>query len=93
MGIGHTLCAKHSDVSALKFLINIIPVFTGNNISVRNLAKECRFAEERIDQALKPLFVKLILNKIRGEADLQIRNLQFNSLEELLSVNSCIGKN
>ena len=86
MANSYTLGAKHSDISALKFLINIIPVFTGNNISVQNFAKECRFAEERIDQALKPLFVKLIRNKIQGEADLYIRNLQFNSLEELLSI-------
>lgn len=78
---------KGSDVSGLKALIDIIPAFTGrNNISVQTFTRECKFFIQRVDQGLRPLFVKLLRPKIQGEADLFIRNRHFETLDELLGI-------
>ena len=87
-GIGKTIDQspkmRGGDVTALKVLIDIIPVFTGRNISIQTFAKECRFALDGIDQGFHPLFVKLLRSKIQGEADLYLKNRNFSSLEEIL---------
>ena len=76
---------KGSDITTLKVLVDLIPTFEGNNIPVQTFARECRFAEEGVSRNLLPLLIRLLKAKIKGEAELYVRNLQFEYLDELLN--------
>ena len=76
---------KGSDITTLKLIVDLIPIFDGNNISVQAFARECRFAEEGVSRNLLPLLIRLLKAKIKGEAELYVRNLQFETLDELLN--------
>ena len=77
---------RGSDISALRLIVDLIPIFTGNNISVQAFSRECKFAEEGVAPNLRPLFIKLIRSKIQGDAEMYIKHLQFQTLPELLSI-------
>ena len=77
---------RGSDVTALRALIDIIPIFNGRNISIQTFARECRITIESIDEGFYSLFLRLLRSKIVGEADIYIKNRHFNSLDELLSI-------
>ena len=81
-----TIVFKGSDITALKVIVDLIPIFSGNNISVQAFSRECKFAEEGVAPHLRPLFVKLLRTKIQGEAELYIKNLRFETLSELLNI-------
>ena len=75
---------KSSDYTALKVLVDVIPAFTGRNISVQHFSRECRFAEQGVALGLRPLFLKMLRGKLKGEAELCVKNKDYMSLNELL---------
>ena len=77
---------RGSDITALRLIVDLIPIFNGNNISVQAFSRECKFAEEGVAPNLRPLFIKLVRSKIQGDAELYIKHLQFQTLPELLNI-------
>ena len=77
---------KGNDITVLKALIDVIPPFTGQDGSFQIFSKECKFAEQSINPALRPLFARFLRSKIQGDAQIYIRNFHFSSVEELLSI-------
>lgn len=65
---------------------NLISVFDGHNISVNAFIRECRKVENLVDPNDKPLLFRLILSKIKGNADAYLENRNVTNLEELGSI-------
>ena len=84
---------RGSDYSGLKILSETIPKFSGRNISVQTFARECLSALQHVDPKTRPFFVKLVRNRVEGEAELYLKNRHYRSLEELLeSLEKAFGK-
>lgn len=76
---------RGGDVAALKVIVDVIPAFSGTNISVQAFTRECKFAEEQISPHLHPLLLKLLKTKITGEAERYIKNFKIETLKSLLA--------
>ena len=80
-----SLIIKGSEITTLKIIVDLIPTFDGNNISVQAFSRECRFAEKGVPPNLQPLLIRFLKAKVKGEAELYIKNLQFDTVDELLN--------
>ena len=69
---------RGNDITVLKTLIDVIPPFTGQDGSFQIFSKECKFSEQSINPALRPLLQDFL--------QIYIRNFHFSSVEELLFI-------
>lgn len=67
-------------------ITHLISVFDGQNISVNSFIRECKKAEGLVDPRDRALLFRLILSKVKGNADAYLENHKITNLPDLFSV-------
>ena len=62
-----------SDTIALKVIVDLIPIFSGNNISVQAFSRECKFAEEGVASHLRTLLLNYYEQKSKEKPNYILR--------------------
>ncbi|XP_043282496.1 uncharacterized protein [Venturia canescens] len=71
---------------SFKSALDFLPQFyDGQNIPISKFARDCLFAQESIVERERPLLLRMIRSRLRGDADLYLQDQEINSLEDLLN--------
>lgn len=73
------------NVIGLKDVLNTIPYFNGQDISVFHFSRACERARDMLPQNLEFSLVQMIINKLKGHAYQLIQDIDLQTVNELIT--------
>jgi len=72
--------ATHNPLATLKYAVEAVPFFDGQNIPITYFTEECEEAKSMLSPETESQFTKIIRTRIVGEARRTIQDQNFNTV-------------
>jgi len=77
------IMAHHNPLATLKYAVEAVPFFDGQNIPLTYFIEGCEEAKSMLPEEAEPQFTKIIRTRIVGEARRTIQDQDFDSVAQL----------
>ena len=78
------ITVAHNQVVSLRDALEVVPIFTGDNISLDQFIEGCREAKDMLPAGTESNLTKLIKTKVKGEARKCVSGGQYRSVEDII---------
>ena len=78
------ITVAHNQVVSLRDALEVVPIFTGDNISLDQFIEGCREAKDMLPAGAESNLTKLIKTKVKGEARKCVSGGQYRSVEDII---------
>ena len=83
--------ATHNPFATLKYMVEAVPFFDGQNIPITYFTEECEEAKSMLSPETESQFTKIIRTRIVGEARRTIQDQNFDTVSQLINLKQIYG--